>query len=119
MISVCSCPDPGRMAVTPRRLVPPRPPRRPRLVQRPTVFAVTDCLRGGVGEEDSTAHFFEDERVSAVQVSDLVPDMVSRHVPLGSSTQMNPHHRPYRRCKDTEDASVLTIRFFHLTTSGR
>jgi len=70
------------MAVAPRRLVPNPPPRQPR------AGPATDChggaglvCRGGVGDYDGTAHFFEDERVSAVQVSDLAPDMVSRHLP--------------------------------------
>jgi len=63
------------MAVTPRRLVPHRPPRRPR------AGPATDCVRGdglvcrgGVGNDDGTAHFFEDERVNTMQVSDLAPD---------------------------------------------
>ena len=52
------------------------------LVQQPTVFAVTDrSVVVATNDDDSTARYFEDERVSAMQVSDLAPDIMSRHVP--------------------------------------
>ena len=64
------------MAVTPRRLVTHRPPRRPA-----RAGPATDCVRGdglvcrgGVGSVNGTAHFFENDRVSAVPVSDLATD---------------------------------------------
>ena len=46
VMSACCCPNPGRMVITPRRLVPRRPSRP--LVQWETVLAVTDRWRTGL-----------------------------------------------------------------------
>ena len=73
MISACSCPSPGRMAVTRRRLVPHRPPRWLRAGRGDGLV----CC-GSIDDDGGAAHFFEDERVSAMWVSDLPPDMVRR-----------------------------------------
>jgi len=59
------------------------------LVERQSRHGGRDCVRGdglicrgGVDNDDGAAHFFEDERVSAVQVREwLGAVMASRHVP--------------------------------------
>jgi len=62
------------------------------LVQRPTVFAVMNWSRGGVGDDDDAAHFFENERVSAVQVNDLA----SHGEQTRSSVKPRPHQQQCR-----------------------